>query len=38
MTNVAIRVDGLGKQYRIGEAILPYHTLRDQLRQTLTAP
>jgi lipopolysaccharide transport system ATP-binding protein len=38
MSDLAIRVDQLGKQYRIGGTRLPYQTLRDQLRQTLTAP
>jgi lipopolysaccharide transport system ATP-binding protein len=38
MSDVAIRVDGLGKQYRVGGPRLSYHTLRDQLRQALAAP
>jgi lipopolysaccharide transport system ATP-binding protein len=38
VSDVAIRVECLGKQYRIGGPAVPYHTLRDQLRQTLTAP
>src|SRR5581483_1557774 len=33
MGDLAIRVDGLGKQYRLGGARERYHTLRDQLRK-----
>jgi lipopolysaccharide transport system ATP-binding protein len=38
MSDVAIRVEGLGKQYRIGGPRLRYHTLRESLVQTLAAP
>jgi lipopolysaccharide transport system ATP-binding protein len=38
MSDVAIRVEGLGKQYRIGGPKTPYHTLREQLRGALAAP
>lgn len=37
MSRVAIRVDGLGKRYRIGQRE-PYKTLRDVLAGPLTAP
>ena len=37
MSNVAIRVEGLSKQFRIGSAER-YRTLRDALTDTLTAP
>ena len=33
-----IRVEGLGKQYRIGHHSAPYHTLRDSLAGALRAP
>ncbi len=38
MTDVAIRVENLGKQYRIGAAPERYRTLRDSLVQALRAP
>jgi ABC-type polysaccharide/polyol phosphate transport system ATPase subunit len=37
MSNVAIRVDTLGKRYRIGTRA-QYHTMRDRLTHALTAP
>ena len=37
MSDTAIRVDGLGKQYRIGEAV-SYKTLREALLKVVTAP
>jgi lipopolysaccharide transport system ATP-binding protein len=37
MSDIAIRVDGLGKQYRIGKRER-YKTLRDTLVETATAP
>src|SRR5215467_6595241 len=37
MSQIAIRVDGLGKKFRIG-APERYRTLRDTLADTLTAP
>jgi ABC-type polysaccharide/polyol phosphate transport system ATPase subunit len=37
MNNVAIRVDSLGKRYRIGTRER-YHTMRDRLTNALTAP
>lgn len=37
MSDIAIRIDGLGKQFRIGAAER-YRTLRDTLNDTLTAP
>jgi lipopolysaccharide transport system ATP-binding protein len=38
MSDVAIRVEGLGKQYRIGGPKEPYRTLREQLRRVMAAP
>lgn len=38
MTEYAIRVHDLGKQYRIGERVSNYRTLRDTLVETATAP
>jgi lipopolysaccharide transport system ATP-binding protein len=38
MSNVVIRVSGLGKQYRLGAARKPYRTLRDSFADTLRAP
>jgi lipopolysaccharide transport system ATP-binding protein len=38
MSDVAIRVDGLGKRYRIGAVGPAYQTLRDQIGRALTAP
>src|SRR5215211_4120896 len=37
MSDIAIRCDGLGKQYRIGERER-YRTLRDTLSDTVSAP
>lgn len=37
-SNLAIRVESLGKQYRIGTKREKYHTLRDMLNNTLSAP
>ncbi len=37
MSETAIRVEGLGKRYRIGNR-QPYYTLRDSLTQGITAP
>lgn len=37
MSNIAIRVDKLGKRYRIG-ARAQYHTMRDRLAHALTSP
>jgi len=38
MTDYAIRVRDLGKQYEIGERVTQYHTLRDTIVDTATAP
>jgi lipopolysaccharide transport system ATP-binding protein len=38
MSDVAIRIEGLGKQYRIGGLQARHATLREQLSRTLTAP
>jgi lipopolysaccharide transport system ATP-binding protein len=38
MTDVAIRVDGLGKQYRIGAQSARYRTFRDTLNDIFTTP
>jgi lipopolysaccharide transport system ATP-binding protein len=38
MGDVALRVEGLGKQYRIGKAEAAYRTFRDVLADTLSAP
>ena len=38
MSNLAIRVENLGKQYRIGGPQAPYKTLRDTLSGMATAP
>jgi lipopolysaccharide transport system ATP-binding protein len=38
MTHPAIRVEGIGKQYRIGERHAAYGTLRDSLAHALTSP
>src|SRR5262245_23407282 len=38
MSNVAIRVENLGKQYRIGGPQAPYKTLRETLSGVATAP
>ncbi|MEQ1948439.1 MAG: polysaccharide ABC transporter ATP-binding protein [Bryobacteraceae bacterium] len=37
MSDIAIRVEGLGKQYRIGK-VARYNTLRDQITEGITAP
>jgi lipopolysaccharide transport system ATP-binding protein len=38
MSDIAIRVEGLGKRYRIGSRREPYLTLRDTLSRLVTAP
>jgi len=38
MTDLAIRVERLGKQYRIGGPVGQYHTLRDSLVEAMDAP
>lgn len=38
MTDVAIRVDGLGKQYRIGAQSARYRTFRESLNDVFTTP
>ena len=38
MTDVAIRVDGLGKQYRIGAQSARYRTFRESLNDLVTSP
>ncbi len=38
MTTPAIRVDGLGKRFRIGASRVPYRTIRDSLTQILRTP
>ncbi len=38
MSAVAIRVEGLGKQYKIGGPAEPYGSLRESLARTVTAP
>lgn len=38
MNNIALRVEKLGKRYRIGAAPERYRTLRDSIAQTATAP
>ncbi|PJF27064.1 MAG: ABC transporter ATP-binding protein, partial [Phototrophicales bacterium] len=38
MTDVAIRVDGLGKQYRIGAQSARYRTFRDTVNDLFTTP
>jgi len=38
MSDIAIRVDGMGKQYKIGLTQERYRTLRDSLMQTFQAP
>lgn len=38
MSNTAIRVEGLGKQYRIGERSAGYRTLRETLAQSVRTP
>ena len=36
--NIVIRVDQLGKQYRLGGPQEPYHTLRDTIVNSLKVP
>lgn len=38
MNDIAIHVEGLGKQYRIGAARAPYKTLRESLVQAVQSP
>ena len=38
MGNIAIRVEGLSKQYHIGGKREPYKTLRDTLSEALVSP
>lgn len=38
MNDIAIHVEGLGKQYRIGAARAPYKTLRESLVQAFQSP
>jgi lipopolysaccharide transport system ATP-binding protein len=38
MNNTVVRVEGLGKQYRIGAAQAPYRTLRETLVDTFAGP
>jgi lipopolysaccharide transport system ATP-binding protein len=38
MIDLAIRVTGLGKQYRIGKQLGSYNTLRDSIMNALSAP
>ena len=38
MSDIAIRVDGLSKRYRIGERAERYRTLRDAVASTASAP
>ena len=38
MSDVAIRVEGLGKQYRLGGPRERYPTLRDQVHKLASAP
>src|SRR6266403_2935844 len=38
MNDIAIRVEGLGKRYRIGRKQESYKTLRDTVSKALTAP
>lgn len=38
MSDIAIRVEGLGKRYRIGKRQASYGTLRDSLAETFTSP
>ena len=38
MSDVAIRMQGIGKRYRIGGPRLPYRTLRDTLSEAARAP
>ena len=36
--NKIIKIENLGKQYRLGEANTPYSTLRESIVQTVTSP
>ena len=38
MSDIAIRVDGLSKRYRLGRRMQTYKTLRDTLSKTISAP
>jgi lipopolysaccharide transport system ATP-binding protein len=38
MTEISIRADNLGKQYRIGQYVAHYRTLRDVLVETASSP
>ncbi len=38
MTETAIRVEGLGKRYRIGAPVMNYHTLRETFVDAVRAP
>lgn len=38
MSEIALRVEGISKQYRIGGKQLPYRTLRDTLADTMLSP
>jgi hypothetical protein len=38
MTDIAIRVENLSKQYRIGGPQAPYKTIRESLTQAVQAP
>jgi len=38
MSDIAIRVENLSKQYRIGGPQAPYKTIRESLTDTVTAP
>src|SRR5690606_15040832 len=38
MTDIAIRVEGLSKEYRIGGTKTRFRTLRDSITDTVTAP
>lgn len=38
MTDIAIRVENLGKLYRVGEPQTPYKTLRESIMGVVTGP
>ena len=38
MNNIAIRVENLGKQYKIGSEVDRYRTLRDSIAETVKRP
>jgi hypothetical protein len=38
MSDIAIRVEGLSKQYRIGGPLARYKTIRESLTETVQAP